>query len=129
MRSTTLQADLLLDLAQLRGRQLVVEDDEVRARLGADAASVATLPEPRNVEGSGLGRSCSTRSTTSAPAASREPRQLVERALGVQPARAAEDQADERRAFASVRSRARRACQHLLPVESRRRAPGAAPDR
>ncbi len=38
-----------------------------------DAASVTTFPAPRKVEGSAFGRSCSTRRTTVAPAASARP--------------------------------------------------------
>ena len=37
------------------------------------AASIATLPLPRNVAGSGFARSCCTRSTASAPAADASP--------------------------------------------------------
>ena len=39
----------------------------------AEVASVLILPEPRKVEASGFGRSCRTRSTTSAPAACARP--------------------------------------------------------
>ena len=89
-----LAADRLFDLPQLRRRQLVVEDDDVDVRSRrADAASVLILPAPRNVDGSGFGRSCSTRSTTSAPAACGEAGELVERSLRLEPPRAAGDQA------------------------------------
>ena len=51
-----------------------------------DAASVSILPAPRNVDGSGLGRSCSTRSTTSRAGGLGEAGELVERSLRVEPA-------------------------------------------
>ena len=98
-----LAADRLFDVPQLRRRQLVVEDDDVDVGFGARRARAsAILPAPRNVDGSGFGRSCSTRSTTSAPAASRQAGELVERSLGIEPPRAAGDQADQRRALAAA---------------------------
>ena len=59
---------------QLRRRQLACRTRRRRRAVSAhDAASTSIFPAPRNVEGSGLGRSCSTRSTTCAPAASASP--------------------------------------------------------
>ncbi len=64
----------VLELAQLAGRQLVVEDDHVHVGFGAGCRQARTLPVPMKVPASGFGRSCSIRSTTEAPAASARPR-------------------------------------------------------
>ncbi len=73
-----LPVERLLEIAQLRRAQLVVEDDDVDAQLVAGRASALTLPLPRNVAGSGRGRSCSTRRTTVCPGGRREAGELVE---------------------------------------------------
>ena len=69
-----LAVERLLEVAQLRRRQLVVEDDDVDARFGATRRRASrpclcrgTSPDP------GFARSCCTRSTTSAPAADASP--------------------------------------------------------
>ena len=60
-----LALELVFELAQLRGRQLVVEDHRRRRRLRRRRrARVDTFPPPMNVAASGLGRSCSMRRTT-----------------------------------------------------------------
>ena len=110
-----LAADCLFDLPQLRRRQLVVEDDDVGVAFQrADAASVLILPAPRNVDGSGFGRSCSTRSTTSAPARLRQPGELVERSFRLLTACAARDQADQRRTL-EARVTPVQPCPNLVP--------------
>ena len=104
-----LAAERLLEVAQLRRAQLVVEDDDVDAQLVARRrASALTLPLPRNVAGSGLGRSCSTRSTTVAPAAAARPASSSSECSGStwrEELREIEE-SDERRTFADRRSRA-----------------------
>ena len=51
-----LAVERLLEVAQLRRAQLVVEDDDVGAAARrTTAASASTLPLPRNVAGSGFG--------------------------------------------------------------------------
>ena len=74
VRSRTLRSSAFSRLRSCAGRQLVVEDDDVDVELvAATGRASSTLPLPRKVAGSGLGRSCSTRSTTSAPAADARP--------------------------------------------------------
>ena len=69
-----LAIERVLEVAQLRRRQLVVEDDDVDARFGARRGErLRPCRLPRKVAGSGLARSCCTRSTTSAPAAAARP--------------------------------------------------------
>ena len=71
------------EVAQLRGRQLVVEDDGVDARLAATAAaSIATLPLPRNVAGSGFGPLLLHAQHGVGAGRRREAGQLVERCSG-----------------------------------------------
>ena len=48
-------------------------EQEKQVKFVQDSASDFTFPDPRNVAGSGFGRSCSVRSTTFAPAASARP--------------------------------------------------------
>ena len=57
VRSMIFPADCLFDLTQLCRRELVVEYHEIDAGFRHEAPSVITFPDPRNVEGSGLGRS------------------------------------------------------------------------
>ena len=57
------------------------------------------MPLPRNVAGSGFGRSCSTRSTTVAPAADGEAGQFVERMFGIEVTGGVAEEPDERRAL------------------------------
>ena len=132
-----LAADRFLDLPQLRRRQLVVEDHDVDVGLGARRGERRDLAAPRNVDGSGLGRSCSTRSTTSAPAASASPASSSsERSASSRRARPAISPTSAARARAALprdrahactsshRNRARRARGAARPghVDDRRRA-------
>ena len=64
-----LPLDARFDLAQLRRRQLVVEDDGVDVGLGAGGRQEVELAAPEKRRGIGRGRSCDTRSTTCPPAA------------------------------------------------------------
>src|SRR6185436_15378794 len=81
-----LAADLFLDLAQLRRRQLVVEDDDVdggfRRRRG-QALHLARAEERRRI---GLGALLEDPERDLGAGRLREPGQLVERALGVEAA-------------------------------------------
>ena len=70
-----------------------------------DAASVSILPAPRNVDGSGFGRSCSIRSTTLRAGGLRQAAELVERSLRVEPAGASGNQPDQCRALVPRRAR------------------------
>ena len=63
----------LLEIARLARRQVVVDDDEVRAGFLAGPRELLGLALPISVAGSALTRSCITRSTTDAPAASASP--------------------------------------------------------
>ena len=66
VRSTTLRSSASSRLRSCAGRQLVVEDDDVDVELRRTLRpATSTLPLPRKVAGSGFGRSCSTRRTTS----------------------------------------------------------------
>ena len=112
-----LAADRLFDVPQLRRRQLVVEDDDVDVGFGGRRAPAsAILPAPRNVDGSGFGRSCSTRSTTSAPAASARPASSSsDRSASSRRARPAIEP-DQRRALAPLsRPSGVEPCQNLFP--------------
>ena len=125
VRSMILRPTCFFDVAQLRRRQLVVEDRRRRRRFRRTTRPAsAILPAPRKVDGSGFGRSCSTRSTTSRAGGLGEAGELVERSLGVEPPRAARNQADERRAFAPAAAPARYAAR--MPDIS---LPGIAPAR
>ena len=74
VRSTTLRPTRLFEVAQLRRRQLVVEDDERRRRLVArDARALRPCRCRGTSPDRASARSCSTRSTTSAPAAAARP--------------------------------------------------------
>ena len=97
-----LAADLLLDLPQLRRRQLVVEDDDVDVGLGADAASVGILPAPRNVDGSGFGPLLQHAQDDLGAGGLGEAGELVERSLGLEPPRPPGNQADERGPLAAL---------------------------
>ena len=65
--------ELRFEVAKLGRRQLVVEDDDVGARLCASRRERIDLATSEKRGGSGLGRSWRTRSTTEAPAASARP--------------------------------------------------------
>ena len=107
VRSTILRPTASSICAQLRRRQLVVEDRRRRRRFRRRTrASVSTLPAPRNVDGSGFGRSCSTRSTTSAPAAWASPASSSSDRSASSRRAAAGDQPDERRPLATSPGRA-----------------------
>ena len=117
-----LAADLLFDLAQLRRRQLVVEDDDVDARLGArrgERLDLAGAEKRRRDPASAAPAARAARPRRRPP---RQAGELVERALGVEPPRAPGDQADERRALARGYALRAEACLNLVPMQSRRRA-------
>ena len=88
MRSTTLQADELLQLAQLRGRELVVDDDDVDARLGAGQRQRLRLA-PAD-EGGRIGRGALLQRAHDHGRAGGvgEPSEFVEGLFGVGPAHA-----------------------------------------
>ena len=65
-----------------------------------DAASVSILPAPRKVDGIGLRPLLQHAQHDLGAGRLGQAGELVERALGVEPARAAGDQADQRRALA-----------------------------
>ena len=74
VRSRTRELRLLLEIAQLRRAQLVVDDDEVDVQLGARLRRACRPCRARGrAPGSGAGRSCTRRRTTSAPAARASP--------------------------------------------------------
>ena len=88
------------EIAQLRRRQLVVEDDDV------DAASrrtrrraIATLPLPRNVAGSGFGALLLHAQHDVGAGGRGEAGQLVERMFGIEVTRRVVEETDERGAF------------------------------
>ena len=69
-----LAVERLLEVAQLRRRQLVVEDDDVDVELVARGGERLRPCRCRGTSRDpGFGRSCSTRSTTVAPAAAARP--------------------------------------------------------
>ena len=106
MRSTTLRSSAVFEVAQLRRRQLVVEDDDVDvAPRRTPRRASSTLPLPRNVAGSGFGRSCSTRSTTSRAGGGGQAGQLVERMFGIEVPGGAVEETDERRALPGLVAR------------------------
>jgi hypothetical protein len=73
VRSTTLRSSAVSRLRSCAGDSSLSKMT-VSTRASSQAApSDVTLPLPMNVAGSGFGRSCSTRSATSAPAASARP--------------------------------------------------------
>ncbi len=68
----------LLEVARLPRRQLVVDDDEVRAGLVAGARDLLDLARADERGGSAPARSCTTRSTTLGARGLGEARQFVE---------------------------------------------------
>ena len=95
----TFRSSACFEIAQLRRAELVVENDEVDRRFVARRRQHVTLPLPRNVAGSGLARSCSTRRPISAPAAAARPAELVERMFRIEMSLGVLEKADERRPF------------------------------
>ena len=116
-----LAADLLLDLPQLRRRQLVVEDDDV------DVGFRGGERERLDLAGAEKGRRIGLRALLQhaqhdlRAGRLREAGQFVERSLRFEPPRPAGDQADERRALAIALSRgseclrAVQPCLNLVP--------------
>ena len=119
-----LPADRLFDLPQLRRRQLVVEDDDVDVGLGARGGQrLRPCRRRERSTGSGFGRSCSTRSTTCAPAASARPASSSsERSASSRRARPAIRPTSAARSRPATRARAMPA---PPPSEWRRREPAA----
>ena len=114
-----LAADLLFDLPQLRRRQLVVEDDDVDVGLGArrgERLDLAGAEEGRRI---GLRPLLQHAQHDLGAGGLGQAGELVERALGVEPARAAGDQPDQRRALRRlsrvVRLSAVQPCLNLVP--------------
>ena len=96
-----LAPDLLLDLAQLRRRQLVVEDDDVDVGLccgGRERLDLAGAEKRRRIR---LRPFLEHAQHDLGAGGLRQAGELVERALGVEPAGASGDQADERGALRS----------------------------
>ena len=99
MRSMTLHADHLLQLAQLRRRELVVDDDHVDPRLGArrrQRLRLAAADEGGRVGRDALLQRAHHRRGARGMGQSIE---LVERLLGVGTAHGARDEPDEGRAL------------------------------
>src|SRR5712691_3010421 len=124
-----LAADLLLDLALLRGRQLVVEDHDVDAgfRGGCrERLDLAGAEERRRI---GFRTLLEYAQHDLGPRRLCEAGQLVERALGFLPARAARDQPDERGTLRSPyagRSVSSHACNSSQEIAPARTSAGAA---
>ena len=125
-----LAADLLLDLPQLRRRQLVVEDDDVDVGFGARRGERLDLAGAEKGRRIGLRPLLQHAQHDLGAGRLGQAGQLVERSLGLEPPRAAGDQADERRALASgYARRSLAACPAMpesRPTQSRRRGPAAA---
>ena len=101
-----LAVERLLEVAQLRRRQLVVEDDDVDAALRRTRArATSTLPLPRNVAGSGLAPFLQHAQHDVGAGRGGETGELVERMFGIEVAGRAVEEADERRTLARARAR------------------------
>ena len=76
------QVELALQVALLRWRQLVIEDDEVGRTEATAPFSSSTLPLPMSVAGSGLWRRCRNSPMTTCPCAGGQLAQLGHRLFG-----------------------------------------------
>ena len=129
VRSMTFRSSASSRWRSCAGRQLVVEDRRRRRRISAqEAASVSTLPAPRNVEGSGFGPLLQHPQHHVGARGLGQAGELVERALGIEPS------ARGRRSGRPARRVPRRYASlepspNLLPRRSRRRerAPASTP--
>ena len=95
-----LPADLLFDLPKLRRRQLVVEHDDVDVGLGGGGGQRGDLAGAEKRRGIRLRALLQHAQHHLGARGLGQAGQLVERSLGIEPARTARDQADERRALA-----------------------------
>ena len=99
MRSTTLQIEPLVELAQLRRRQLVVEDHEVRVGFGRRVRQHFDLAAAK--EGGRIGPGALLQHAQHHACAGRvgQPAELFEGMFCVDPPRPAGHQANQRRPF------------------------------
>ena len=73
VRSSTFKSSAFSRLRSCAGDSSLSKITTSAPTSSHETASDSTLPLPRNVAGSGFGRSCNTRSTTCAPAAAARP--------------------------------------------------------
>ena len=106
VRSTTLRVEPLLQLAQLRRRELVVENDDVDVGFGGGAGEQFDLAAAEKRRGVGLGTLLQHAQHDLRAGGIGQTGQLFEGMLGVDPTRAAGDQTDRRpRARGPLRAR------------------------
>ena len=105
-----LAADLRFDLPQLRRRQLVVEDDEIGARFGARGGERLDLARAEKRRGVGLRPLLQDAEHDLGAGGLRQPGELVERSLGLEPPFRSGDQANERRTLTFGYARPSHAC-------------------
>ena len=116
-----LPADLLFDLPQLRRRQLVVEDDDVDVGFGGGGGQRGDLAGAEKRRRIRLGALLHHPQHHLGARGFGEAGELVERSLGIEPARPARNQADERRALAPAAPRGCRGSRRAIGRASRRR--------
>jgi hypothetical protein len=96
-----LAVDRFLDVAELSGRELVVEDDDVGVRFGAGRRQADDLAGPEKGRGIRLRTLLQHAQDDRGARRIGKAGKLVERPLRIEPARAAGDQPDQRRPFLS----------------------------